>query len=179
MNNPYIHYYLNQQQGDGMPVFRGSPWQRGYGQTGYGLGGLFRSVARAVMPLVKSGAKALGKIALNAGANVLGDVASGHNLKDAIKSRGKEAVNVARGKAINRLQTYAQTGRGRRTNKKRKASSSATRSRQTKKRKTTNKRKASRGRQSRKRTAKKRKISTSRTRQTKKRKTVRASNIFG
>ena len=39
-----------------MPVFRGSPWQLGHGQMGYGLSVLFRSVARAVMPMVKSGA---------------------------------------------------------------------------------------------------------------------------
>ena len=64
-----------------MPVFRGSAWQQGYG-----LGGLFRSVARAVMPMVKSGAKALGKFALNAGANLLGDVASRKNLKEAVKT---------------------------------------------------------------------------------------------
>lgn len=50
----------------------------GHGQIGYGLGGLFRRAARAV--LHKSRARALGKIALNAGANVLRDVASGRNL---------------------------------------------------------------------------------------------------
>ena len=32
-----------------MTVFRGSPWQIGHGQMGYGLDGLFRSVARAVI----------------------------------------------------------------------------------------------------------------------------------
>ena len=56
-----------------MPMFRGSPWQLGHGQMGYdGLGGLFRSVARAVMPMVKGGAKALGNIALKSGANFVG-----------------------------------------------------------------------------------------------------------
>ena len=58
----YVRYYLDQQQGNGMPVFMGSTWQRGHGQVGYGLGGLFKS---------------LGKIALKTGANVLGDVPSG------------------------------------------------------------------------------------------------------
>jgi hypothetical protein len=62
MNNPYVRYYLDQQQGRGMPVFRGSPWQ-----VGYGLGGLFRSLARRAMPLIKTGAKALGNIALKMG----------------------------------------------------------------------------------------------------------------
>ena len=45
-------YYLDQQQGRGMPVFRGSLWQAGHGQHGYGLGGLFRSIARVAMPTV-------------------------------------------------------------------------------------------------------------------------------
>ena len=40
-NNPYVNYYLNQRQGHGMPMFRGSPWQIGHGQVGFGLGGLF------------------------------------------------------------------------------------------------------------------------------------------
>ena len=43
MNNPYVRYYLDQQQGRDMPVFGGSPWQYGYGQMVYGLGGLYRS----------------------------------------------------------------------------------------------------------------------------------------
>ena len=156
--NPYVRYYLDQQQGNGMPVFMGAPWMRGYGQVGFGLGGLFKSIARAVMPMVKVGAKALGKTALNTGVNVLNDVASGKDLKQAIKTRGKEALTDAKDKAINRLQTLAQTGSGKRT-KKRSTS-------QTKKRKTA---------------AKKRKASTSTIRsiQAKKRRTTRAADIFG
>ena len=69
-----------------MSVFRGSPWQLGHGQMGYGLGGLFRSVARMVTPMVKSGAKALGNIALNSGANFIGDVLAGKNVKEAAKA---------------------------------------------------------------------------------------------
>ena len=42
MNNPYVKYYVAQQTGQGMPVFKGSGWQRGYGQVGYGLGGFFK-----------------------------------------------------------------------------------------------------------------------------------------
>ena len=109
MNSSYVRYYLCQQQGHGMSVFRGSPWHMGHGQMGYGLGDLFSSVARAVMPMVKSGAKTLGKIALNAGANVLGDIAFARNLKVAVKNRGKEAVGVAKDKAVTESRKYAQT----------------------------------------------------------------------
>lgn len=65
---------------------------------GYGFGGLFRTVARAVISMVKSGAQALGKIDFNAGAGVLKEVASGRNLRP-INSRRKEAVNVAKEKS--------------------------------------------------------------------------------
>jgi hypothetical protein len=142
-NNPYVNYYLNQQQGNGMSVFRGSPWQIGHGQVGFGLGGLFRSVARAVMPLVKSGAKSLGKIGMKSGANFVGDVLAGKNVKEAAKARVQEAANKAKKRVVQQAKTYAQTGSGRRgtkqtgkTTKKRKAPQPAIRNKQTKKRKT-------------------------------------------
>ena len=128
-----------------MPVFRGSPWQLGHGQMGYGLGGLFRSVARTVMPMVKSGAKPLGNIALNSGANFIGDVLAGKNIKEAAKARTREAADATKQKAVQRLRAYAQTGSGGRRKKttskkrakKRKTSTPTTRSNPTKKRKTT------------------------------------------
>ena len=98
-----------------MSVFRGSPWQDGYGrQVGFGLGGLFRSIGRAVMPLVKTGARTLGNVALNSGANFLGDVLSGKNVKESARSRVNEAANIVKRKTVNKLQTLAQTGNGKR-----------------------------------------------------------------
>jgi hypothetical protein len=58
----------------------------GHGQMGYGLGNLFRSLAKVVTPLVKKGAKALGNIAMKTGADLLGDVAAGKNVKEAVKA---------------------------------------------------------------------------------------------
>ena len=81
LGNPYIHHYLDQQHGRGMPMFRGSSWQRGYEQMGYGLGGLFRSLGKiAMIPMIKSGAKALRNIALTSGVNLLGDVLAGKSV---------------------------------------------------------------------------------------------------
>ena len=128
-----------------MPVFRGSSWQRGYGQTDYGLGRLFRSFRKIAKPMIKSGAKALGKIALTSGVNLLGDVLSGKNPKQAAKARALEGANVAKMQAIQRAQRYAQTGRGRskstkrspkRRAKKRKASPSVTKHKPTKRART-------------------------------------------
>jgi hypothetical protein len=140
-NNPYVNYYLNQQQGHGMSVFRGSPWQVGHGQMGFGLGGLFRSFARAVMPMVMSGAKSLGKIAMESGKNFVGDVLAGKNVKEAAKARAKEAANKAKEKVVQQAKTYVQTGSGKRakqagkTTKKRKATQPPARNKQTKRRK--------------------------------------------
>ena len=83
-----------------MPMFRGSSWQRGYGQTDYGLGGLFRSFENLAKPMIKSGAKALGKIALTSGVNLLGDVLSGKNPKQAAKVHALEGANIAKMQAI-------------------------------------------------------------------------------
>ena len=47
MNNPYIHYYFDQQQGREMPMFTGSSWQRGHEQMGYGFGALLGGLSRA------------------------------------------------------------------------------------------------------------------------------------
>ena len=138
----YLRYYVDQQQGKGMGVFRSSPWQVGHGQMGYGLGGLFRSVARSVLPMIKSGAKTLGNIALSSGTKLLGDILAVKNVKKAARSRFTEATGVAKQKAINKLQSLSQTGNGKRQpgkrkSKKRKIPSATTTSKQTKKRKTT------------------------------------------
>ena len=159
MGNPYIHYYLGQQDGRGMP--RGSSWQRGYGQVGYGLGGLFRCLRKIAKPMIKNGAKALGNIALTSGVNLLGDVLAGKRVKQAARTRALEGANAAKMQAI-RAQRYAQTGPGR--------------GRSRSSRRSTRKRKASRT----KRRAKKRKPSASATRR-KPTKRARTSprDIFG
>ena len=134
MHNPYIDYFLNQQgHGGDMAVFRGAPWQMGHGQMGYGLGGLFRSLAKVATPILKRGAKSLGQIALSTGKD-LGDIVQGKNVKEAAKARGKEALGVAKNRAIDFVQQKAenfQTGQGRRKRSRsiRRSKSSRSRSR--------------------------------------------------
>ena len=67
------------------------------------------------MSMVKSGAKALGNIALKRGANFVGDVLAGKNAKKATKAYALEAANVAKKKAVNKLMN--QTGSGKRGSK--------------------------------------------------------------
>lgn len=80
----YHDYYLS-QAGRGYPVYVGRRYQRGHG-LGSILGGLFKSAA----PLLKKGAKFLGKEALKTGLNVASDALQGENVGQAIKKRAKE-----------------------------------------------------------------------------------------
>jgi len=78
-------YYVN-QAASCMPFFAG-PQQ----QKGYGLGGVSASTVRAVLPLVKSGARAIGREALRSGMQFTSDVLEGKNLKPAAVRRAKQA----------------------------------------------------------------------------------------
>jgi len=87
----YEDYYDN-QSGSGMPVYVGRRHQRGHGlaQT---IGGLFK---RYVIPFVAPRAKQLGKQLLGnvmrTGMEVVGDVAEGRNLKEAVKERALSGI---------------------------------------------------------------------------------------
>lgn len=76
-------YYLNQAGGGGNGHFyAGSSYQKGYG-IGSWLGGLFRQI----LPILRSGATAVGKQAVLAGSNVLADLAAGENASVSAKRR--------------------------------------------------------------------------------------------
>ena len=88
-HNAWEDYYYAQafpeesslQRGCNVPFYRGPVLQRGYG-----IGSIFKSVARSVMlPL-----KEIGKSALTTGLEVLQDVAKGENIKAAARKRLKE-----------------------------------------------------------------------------------------
>ena len=69
------------RRGGNVPSFHGPVLQRRYG-----LGSIFKSVARFVMPSLKE----IGKSALTTGLEVFQDVAKGKNIKTAAKKRRKE-----------------------------------------------------------------------------------------
>ena len=81
----YENYYLD-QVGHGGPYFSG-----GHYQQGYGLGNIFSAISKTVMPLIKSGAKAIGKQALKSGVGFASDVIKGKNVKQAAIDRAKAA----------------------------------------------------------------------------------------
>ena len=88
-HNAWEDYYYAQafpeesslQRGGNVPFYLGPVLQRGHG-----IGSIFKSVARSVMPSLKE----IGKSALTTGLEVLQDVAKGENIKTAAKKRLKE-----------------------------------------------------------------------------------------
>jgi hypothetical protein len=78
-----IRKQINGQIGFGYG-FAGMPYQRGAG-----LGSVFASLFRAITPMAKSAAKALGKKALNAGLEVAADTLAGQNFKESLKTHAK------------------------------------------------------------------------------------------
>lgn len=92
MDCPYQLYYAN-QAGSGIgAIYRGAPYQRGHG-IGSFLGGIFRSI----LPLFKTGARAVGKEALRTGSNFLGDLVQNRPAKEAFRGRLQEAgINLKR-----------------------------------------------------------------------------------
>jgi hypothetical protein len=101
--------YYNQQAGNGLSFYQGSQQQQGHG-----LGGFFRSLFRAAVPLLKSGAKAVGKQVLRSGVDLAQDALQGKNLKDSATQRLKEAGSVLTDKAGAKIKTMLGGGRRRR-----------------------------------------------------------------
>jgi hypothetical protein len=79
----YHDYYIH-QAGKRYPVFAGRRYQRGHG-----LGSIFGGLFKAAMPLLKKGAKTLGREVLKTGLDIAGDVVQGRNIKQAAQSRLK------------------------------------------------------------------------------------------
>jgi len=99
--------------------FAGPQYQKGYGyyygkqyQKGYGLGDTFKKFFTWIVPLVKkhalpvlqSGAKAVGKQALSSISNIARDVVEGKNFVDSSKKRAKEAIDNLEEQADQALQ---------------------------------------------------------------------------
>jgi hypothetical protein len=71
-------HFLRQQRGGNIAGYRGARMQRGYG-----IGGIFKSLARYAIPLLfKQGAKVAGKRALQEATEVGQDVLQGTNVRE-------------------------------------------------------------------------------------------------
>lgn len=103
----YYDTYFDMQTGSGARtgyggishVYIGSPNQRGHG-IGSFLGGLFRRI----IPLLKQGAKAVGKEALRSGANMASDIVSaGIQPREAFRTRLRESGRNLKRKAEEKI----------------------------------------------------------------------------
>ena len=92
----------------GLPVFTGPRTQRGYG-----LGGILGRLFRPAMPLIRQGAKTLGRQVLSTGVGIAQDALEGKNIKTAAKTRFRQAGSNLTQKAIRGLVARA-TGSHRR-----------------------------------------------------------------
>ena len=76
--------------GNNFPVYKGVSRQ-----YGYGLGSMFKTALRTVMPVLKPVAKAglqsIKQVAKDQGIHALRDIMAGQNVKQVLKSRGKSA----------------------------------------------------------------------------------------
>jgi hypothetical protein len=80
-------HFLRQQRGGNIAGYRCARFQRGYG-----IGGIFKSLARYAIPLFKQGAKIVGKRALQAATEVGQDVLQGKNVGESVKTHEGEIV---------------------------------------------------------------------------------------
>jgi len=90
----------NVQTGGALVGFRGTPFQRGHG-----LGSIFRSLFRMIMPAARSAGKAVAKQALISGADVAGDLIQGESLKQSVKRRGAAAAENLLNRAKDKITT--------------------------------------------------------------------------
>jgi len=78
--------YYDAQVGQGLSVYKGKPMM-----TGNGIGSIFSGLVRSALPMLKRGAKSVGKKLLTTAAGVAGDVLSGENLKKSASNRFRTA----------------------------------------------------------------------------------------
>lgn len=157
-----FHEYYQTQSGSGLPVFHGSKYQRGSG-----LGNIFKSFYRWIVPVLKThalpvlkdGAQVVGTEALRTFKNIANDTLDGEQFKSSLKRRTKEAVNSLTDRAEEALQTGNGYKRRRKRRPRKKKRICRKKKRKTIKRKTI-KRKRKKPTKRTKKVTRKRKLST-------------------
>lgn len=120
----------------GERYFEGIPYQRGYGRHGSGVGAVFRSLIRHILPILKRAGPVLKQEGLETGARILNDIAQGEKVEEAIVKESKEGAKKLaqrvltgegrrrrRRKVSRKTKSSARRSVGRRTRKKRRADS--------------------------------------------------------
>jgi len=107
------NYYRAQSGGGGIDYnpFRGSSFQKGYGQRGRGLGGIFSKlfnfitpIMKKTVPYIKQGVKELGKHALQGVSEMATEIASGRNLSEVANNQILKTTEKIKKSAANAKQ---------------------------------------------------------------------------
>jgi len=102
-NNPYLEFYLGKSSQSGAgDIYRG---HFHHPHKGYGIGTILSGLFKASMPILKRGAKSVGKHLLRAAPQVLGDVLQGRKIGQSLKNRGMQAVHNIVESEIGRMPT--------------------------------------------------------------------------
>ncbi len=111
-------FFRSGQHGGSLVGFRGSRFP----QRGAGLGSIFSSLFRSILPVAKSVGKAVGRQALSTGAEAAADTLAGRrSFGDALELRGRQGASKLIKKGIRKMKRRKpQKGRGRTLVKKRK-----------------------------------------------------------
>jgi len=135
-------FYVPHQQKDWEAFFQSQSGQRGGNingfsgmryQRGAGIGSVFSSLFRTLLPVAKTVGKAVGRQALSTGAQVASDALAGQNLGEALKQRGREGAAQILNKGMRRLNKPKRKPKGK-PKKKRRQTGHGRRRRRTKKR---------------------------------------------
>lgn len=98
--------FFNVQYG-GADAFIGTPFLRG--QYGTGIGSVFSSIFRFLLPIGKQIGRELGKEGINTGARVLNRLASGENLKNSLLNESQQGIK----NLVDAVYEHSQKGQGR------------------------------------------------------------------
>lgn len=102
MERAYVRYYSS-QVGRGIndigPLLQFYPTI----QRGRGIGNIFGSLFRYLKPVLSSGWDLFKKEAVNTSKNILGDIASGAHIKEAVIDQGKSGIKNLRKSMVNQL----------------------------------------------------------------------------
>lgn len=107
--------FLINQTGTG-DFFVGLPYQRGYGQCGSGVGGIFRSLMKYLIPLGRKIGPALAKEGVDTIGRILNNNST--DLKTAAVSEAKTGLRNLLNKAATNLEPQAGSGRKKKAIKK-------------------------------------------------------------
>ena len=85
----FYEQYYSSQAGNGLDYYSGRNYMPR--QYGNGIGNFLRPLGRMLTPLLKKGAKSVGRTLMNTGVDIVKDLIDGRNIKETAGVRFKEA----------------------------------------------------------------------------------------